>query len=92
MHDRKERETVPKTSGSLSDCFGGEGVNMTNDELRAWAANSATEIVKREGVALVMSACDRDGTGVDADSNLLGVAIAQAIVDAYQAGLASSSR
>ena len=51
---------------------------MTADEIRTWAAKSATEIVKREGVALVMSACDRDGTAVEADSNLLGVAIAQA--------------
>jgi hypothetical protein len=63
---------------------------MTDEELKKWATKASAEIVKREGVALAMSACERDVIAVEADSNLLGVAIAQAIVDAYQAGIASA--
>jgi hypothetical protein len=63
---------------------------MTDDQLREWASKVASEIVKREGAALALSACDRDEPAVEADSNLLGIAIAQAIVDAYQAGVASA--
>jgi hypothetical protein len=63
---------------------------MTDDQLREWASKVASEIVKREGAALALSACDRDEPAIEADSNLLGIAIAQAIVDAYQAGVASA--
>jgi hypothetical protein len=38
-----------------------------------------TNSVKREGAALALSACDRDEPAIEADSNLLGIAIAQAI-------------
>ena len=65
---------------------------MTDDELRKWASKTASEIVKREGVALALSTSDRDPAAIEADSNLLGIAIAQAIVDAYQAGVAAGLR
>ena len=51
---------------------------MTDDQLRAWASKTAAEIVKRKGAALALSACDRDEPAIEADSNLLGIAIAQA--------------
>jgi hypothetical protein len=63
---------------------------MTDDELREWASKSASEIVKREGAALALSASDRDETGIEADSHLLGIAIAQAIIEGYRAGAAST--
>ena len=62
---------------------------MTDDQLREWASKAASEIVKREGAALALSACDRDESAVEADSNLLGIAIAQAIIEAYRAGVAT---
>jgi hypothetical protein len=65
---------------------------MTDDQLREWASKASSEIVKREGAALALSACDRNEPAVEADSNLLGIAIAQAIIEAYQAGLAAASR
>ena len=65
---------------------------MTEDQLREWASKASSEIVKREGAALALSACDRDESAIEADSNLLGIAIAQAIIEAYQAGLAAASR
>jgi hypothetical protein len=65
---------------------------MTDDQLRVWASKASAEIVKREGAALALSACDRDEPAIEADSNLLGTAIAQAIIDAYQAGVADASR
>lgn len=63
---------------------------MTDDQLREWASKTSSEIVKREGAALALSACDRDEPAIEADSNLLGIAIAQAIMEAYRAGVASS--
>jgi hypothetical protein len=65
---------------------------MTDDQLRKWASEASSEIVKREGAALALSACDRDEPAIEADSNLLGIAIAQAIIEAYQAGVASAAR
>jgi hypothetical protein len=65
---------------------------MTDDQLRVWASKASAEIVKREGAALALSACDRDEAATEADSNLLGIAIAQAIIEAYQAGVADASR
>jgi hypothetical protein len=62
---------------------------MTDDQLKKWATKTSSEIVKREGAALALSVSDRDETAIEADSNLLGIAIAQAIIDAYRAGLAS---
>jgi hypothetical protein len=65
---------------------------MTDDQLKEWASKASSEIVKREGAALALSACDRDEPAIEADSNLLGIAIAQAIIEAYQAGVAAASR
>ena len=64
---------------------------MTDDQLGEWASKASSEIVKREGAALALSACDRDETAIEADSNLLGIAIAQAIKEAYRAGVAAAS-
>jgi hypothetical protein len=60
---------------------------MTDDQLIAWASKTSSEIVKREGAALAESACDGDEAAIEANSNLLGIAIAQAIIDAYRAGV-----
>ena len=60
---------------------------MTDDELIAWASKASSEIVKREGAALAESACDGDEPAIEADNNLLGIAIAQAIIEAYRAGV-----
>lgn len=65
---------------------------MTDAHLREWASKSASEIVKREGAALALSACDGDEPAIEADSNLLGIAIAQAIIEAYRAGQSSVSQ
>lgn len=54
---------------------------MTDDQLKEWANKAAAEIVKPEGAALALSACDRNEPGIEADSNLLGIAIAQAIIE-----------
>jgi len=62
---------------------------MTDDQLRKWASKVASEIVKREGTALALSASDRDESAIEADSNLLGIAIAQAVIEAYRAGIAA---
>jgi len=59
---------------------------MNDDQLKQWASKTSAEIVKREGAALALSASDRDEAAIEADSNLLGIAIAQAIVDAYRTG------
>ena len=63
---------------------------MTDDQLREWASKAASEIIKREAAALALSACDRDESAVEADSNLLGIAIAQAIIEGYRAGVATT--
>ena len=65
-------------------------IPMTDDQLREWASKAASEIVKREGAALALSACDRDERAIEADSNLLGIAIAQAIMEAYRVGAAAT--
>jgi hypothetical protein len=65
---------------------------MTDDQLREWASKVSSEIVKREGAALALSACDRDESAIEADSNLLGIAIAQAVIEAYRAGVGSALR
>ena len=61
-------------------------IAMTDDQLKEWASKAASEIVKREGAALALSACDGFSPAIEADSNLLGIAIAQAIIAAYRAG------
>ncbi len=63
---------------------------MTDDQLREWASKAASEIVKREGAALALSASDRDEAAIEADSHLLGIAIAQAIIEAYRVGAAAT--
>ena len=65
-------------------------IPMTDDQLREWASKAASEIVKREGAALALSASDRDEPAIEADSNLLGIAIAQAIIEAYRVGVAAT--
>jgi hypothetical protein len=65
---------------------------MTDDHLKEWASKASAEIVKREGAALALSASERDGSAIEADSNLLGIAIAQAIIEAYRAGVAAASQ
>jgi hypothetical protein len=73
--------------------FRGQGATqMTDDHLKEWASKASAEIVKREGAALALSACDRDESAIEADSNLLGIAIAQAIIEAYRAGVAAESQ
>ena len=64
---------------------------MTDDELNEWASKVSAEIVKREGAALALSASDGDEPAIEADSNLLGIAIAQAIIEAYRAGVTAGS-
>lgn len=60
--------------------------NISDDEyeaeLRLRAARRAQAIVLREGSALALSARELDEDAMVADSQLLAVAIAQAIVDA----------
>ena len=65
---------------------------MTDDQLKEWASKTASEIVKREGAALALSACDRNESETEADSNLLGIAIAQAIIEGYRTGAISAMR
>ena len=60
---------------------------MTDDQLIAWASKTSSEIVKREGAALAESVSDGDEAAIEADSNLLGIAIAQAIIEAYRVGV-----
>jgi len=61
--------------------------NETDEEfeqrIRLLAARRAQAIVKREGAALALSARDLDEDAIAADSQLLAIAIAQAIIDAY---------
>ncbi|MHA6684462.1 hypothetical protein [Mesorhizobium sp. A556] len=52
-------------------------------EIRSLAARRARAIVMREGAALALSARELDEPAIEADSQLLAMAIAQAIVDAY---------
>ena len=65
---------------------------MTDDQLKERASKEASEIVKREGAALALSVSDRNEPGIEADSNLLGIAIAQAIIEGYRTGAASALR
>ena len=64
---------------------------MTDDQLKEWASKASTEIEKREGAALALSVSDRDESAIEANSNLLGIAIAQAIIEAYRAGVRSGA-
>jgi hypothetical protein len=77
---------------TLTDAIALGSTAMTDDQLKEWASKASSEIVKREGAALALSACDRDESAIEADSNLLGIAIAQAIIEAYRAGVAATSR
>jgi hypothetical protein len=65
---------------------------MTDDQLKQWASKASAEIVKREGAALALSGFERNEAAIEADSNLLGIAIAPAIIEAYRAGVAATSR
>lgn len=53
-------------------------------EIRIRAARRAQAIVLREGAALALSARELDEDAIAADSQLLAVAIAQAIIDALE--------
>ena len=65
--------------------------NETDDQferrIRLLAARKAQEIVMREGTALAQSARELDEDAIAADSQILAIAIAQAIVDAYAGDL-----
>lgn len=55
--------------------------------IRLLAARRARDIVNREGAALALSAREMDEDAIAADSQLLAIAIAQALVDAYAGDL-----
>jgi hypothetical protein len=55
---------------------------MTRDEFTAVAIRTAAEIS-----ALALAVYDLDPAEVDADSTLLGAAIAKALIEAFEAGL-----
>lgn len=60
---------------------------MTPKEpIEHWALAKASEIVKREGVALALSARSLDEDAITADSTLLGAAIAEALLEAFVMG------
>ena len=74
------------------DCTLVKGGSMDEDDLsdedfeamiRRSAARRAQAIIMREGAALAMSAREMDEDAIAADSQILAIAIAQAIVDAY---------
>ncbi|WMT90107.1 hypothetical protein [Pelagibacterium sp. H642] len=65
----------------------GESGDDFERRIRLSAARRAQEIVLREGAALALSARDLDEDAIAADSQLLAIAIAQAIVDAYAGNL-----
>jgi hypothetical protein len=77
---------------TLNEAIAAGSSAMTDDQLREWASKASAEIVRREGAALALSASERDESAIEADSNLLGIAIAQAIIGAYRAGVAATSR
>lgn len=56
-------------------------------KIRLLAARGAQAIVLREGAALAMSARELDEDAIAADSQLLAVAIAQAIIDALEGNI-----
>lgn len=53
-----------------------------------WAISKAREIVLREGAALAGSIADRDEAAIEADSTLLGAAIAAAIIEGASSPIA----
>lgn len=65
----------------------GESDDDFEQRIRLLAARRAQEIVLREGAALALSARDLDEDAIAADSQLLAIAIAQALVDAYAGNL-----
>lgn len=64
---------------------------MTGGELQAWSIGKAREIVLREGAGLALSARSLDEAAIEADSTLLGAAIAKALIEAFEAGAALHS-
>jgi hypothetical protein len=62
---------------------------MSNDELKLWAINQATGIVKREGVQMAIAARELNEAALEAESALLATAIARGIVEAYNLGKSS---
>lgn len=55
----------------------------TKEEAKRWAISKAREIVLREGAALALSIRDLDENAISADSTLLGAAIAEALLKAF---------
>ncbi len=64
-----------------------EGDNEFERRIHLLAARRARDIVNREGAALALSAREMDEDAIAADSQLLAIAIAQALVDAYAGDL-----
>lgn len=62
---------------------------MTRDDALLWAIAKAGEIVKAEGVELALRARELDLTAIEAESTLLGAAIAKALIEAFDNGAAS---
>lgn len=60
--------------------------------IEAWAISKAREIVLREGAALAGSITDRDEAAIEADSTLLGAAIAQAIIEGSMSPIAAGEK
>jgi hypothetical protein len=59
---------------------------MTPVEFRTKAIQIAGEIVLHEGSELALSAHHESATRIQADSTLLGAAIAKALIEAFEAG------
>lgn len=55
----------------------------TREDAEKWAVTKAREIVMREGAALALSARELDEDAISADSTLLAVAIADALLKAF---------
>ena len=62
---------------------------MTPDELKQWAIDRATNIVKREGIQFALAARERHEELLSGESALLITAIALVIADAYDLGKSS---
>ena len=63
----------------------------SRDEAQRWAISTARDIVMREGAALMLSTRDLDEAAIEADSTLLGVAIAEALMRAFDHDLTVTS-
>lgn len=62
---------------------------MTHEEARRWALSTAAGIVKAEGAELALRAREFDLAAIEAESTLLGAAIARALIEAFDKGRGS---